>query len=174
MAKKLGINNKYPKDLYKTHEHLESVIMQRENERQAKIDARREEKLRIKNKQFKKVYKKCISLAKRIKHADLGLTLNIPQGYKEFVKVGNTLHNCVAASGYCGKVVRGECLIITVNKGGKPVECCELIPCRNMTSLRIEQMHGDHNQDDGEFHKEGRKLVNAYIRGYQAYIGESL
>lgn len=87
-----------------------------------------------------------------------GLTISIPKTKQDLVRIGDKLHICVGVLGYDQRVARGESIIMTVNKDGEEVECCEL----SGNGASVIQLRGPHNLDS-EYHESAKRLVNMFV-----------
>lgn len=87
-----------------------------------------------------------------------GLTISIPATTEDLIRIGDALDICVGTSGYDRKVVDRESIIMTVNKDGEEVECCEL----SGNGMSVIQLRGPHNLDS-EYHESAKRLVNMFV-----------
>ena len=115
-----------------------------------------------------KALKQAKKALERYSYGSKGLRIEFPKSQQELIRWGNALHNCVGVMGYGGRMAKGECIILGVFKGNKPVECCELVQsAEGSDRVKVNQLRGDHNQDS-EYHGIAAKLVNRVIRSYKS------
>lgn len=98
-------------------------------------------------------YKKFVKYASKLGN----FKIVVPSNVADFVKWGNTLHNCVGSLGYDKKMAKGDCIIVGVFLKNKIVECCEL-----NKKYEVVQLRGDHN-GVSKHHKKATELVNMFI-----------
>lgn len=123
---------------------------------------------RKKNAATNKALKQAKKALERHSYEFKGLRIVFPDSQQELIRWGNALHNCVGVMEYGGRMAKGECIILGVFKGNKPVECCELIQSADGSDrVKVNQLRGDHNQDS-EYHGIAEKLVNRVIRSYKS------
>lgn len=67
-----------------------------------------------------------------------------PRTRSQFVKLGNTLNNCVGSMGYYDSQAHGKCAIFGIKKDGKLYACLELIRFKGKTT--ISQLYLKDNQ----------------------------
>jgi hypothetical protein len=142
----------FPRDLMGQHDNLVRI---RQEEREALEATKRQ---RIKDMYIAKAKELTAEYASFMSQTLDGLTLSIPKTCEDLVRIGDELHICVGVGGYDRDVAEGKSIIMTVNKDGKEVECCEL----SAHARSILQLRGPHNQDS-EYHESAKKLVNMFI-----------
>lgn len=141
---------RFPKDLQAQHDKAMALL-----------DRKR-------NAATNKALKKAKKALERYSYGSKGLRIEFPKSQQELIRWGNALHNCVGVMGYGGRMAKGECIILGVFKGKKPVECCELIQsAEGSDRVKVNQLRGDHNQDS-EYHGIAAKLVDRVIRSYKS------
>lgn len=142
----------FPRNLEAQHDNLVRMSEELADAKRAELIQERADKYLSKATRLANRYAKSIGV-----ELD-GLTLSIPKTTEELVRIGNELHICVGVAGYDLKVAKGESVIVTVNKNGKPVECCEL----NGKATKILQLRGAHNRDS-KYHDQAKKLIGMFI-----------
>lgn len=85
---------------------------------------------------------------------------------KQFVEIGNKLHNCVGRMGYFEKMSEAKTYVAVLFVKGKPEECCEI-----GKAGEILQLYGDHNTNTGEYHELAKAAFKRYAEERKEIFG---
>lgn len=103
-------------------------------------DAKRAEERKKEVEKLKKI------AAKFIGSSFKGIKVWVPASYEEFSKQADNLDQCLISMDYIGKVASGECVLVFLAKGRKPIATAELLP--KGKSWKVGQFYGDESQSD--------------------------
>lgn len=116
------------------------------------------------NKSYIKAAKRLTSKLKECLYRNDKFELVIPRSMQDLVEIGNTLENCVGATNYDQKVVKGNSIIVVIYMNGTPLECCEIGVKQEYSKqkLYLLQLRGKNNLDS-EYHKECVEIIDNFI-----------
>ena len=127
----------YPRDLEESMNNIFRIEREREEAaRQAELEERRKEKI--------KIAPKVAELAEKLKQEDYGngVVIKPLSNYQEFIDMGNYFNNCVGRCGYYERMAKGKSYICIVYYNNVPTECCEV----DMKTNDILQEYGLNNK----------------------------
>lgn len=127
MAKNAGHNMKdaywlYPKNLHDAHKKV-----MKEMERIKKMQMRAQKEKEKKEREEKnRQYMERIKNYTRLNSVIGGYSIYVPETTEDWLVQAKSLHQCIVAADYMGKVADGKCLIVFIRKEGKPIATAEV------------------------------------------------
>lgn len=106
---------RFPKNLQKKHDELREEV--------ARIEEwKRLETLRAKQEKYLKAVEKYLPMNFDIN----GYTVFVPGSIEEIDRQAKELHQCLVSCDYISRVIKGECVLVFVQKNGEPIATAEL------------------------------------------------
>lgn len=106
---------RFPKNLQKKHDELREEV--------ARIEEwKRLETLRAKQEKYLKAVEKYLPMNYDIN----GYTVFVPGSVEEIDRQAKELHQCLVSCDYISRVIKGECVLVFVQKNGEPIATAEL------------------------------------------------
>lgn len=106
---------RFPKNLQKKHDELREEVARIE-------ELKRLETLRAKQEKYLKAVEKYLSMNYDID----GYTVFVPDSVEEIDRQAKELHQCLVSCDYISRVIKGECVLVFVQKNGEPIATAEL------------------------------------------------
>ena len=106
---------RFPKNLQKKHDELREEVARIE-------ELKRLETLRAKQEKYLKAVKNYLPMNYDIE----GYTVFVPGTVEEIDRQAKELHQCLITCDYISRVIKGECVLVFVQKNGEPIATAEL------------------------------------------------
>lgn len=162
MAKKAGHDVKdpywhYPKDLKKAHDKVMKECRAIDNLKKA-------EELKKKQAEYTAKVQKWLSKT----FEDDGLKVFVQGDLAKWQDHADKLHQCIVASKYDEKMIRGECVLVFITKGGKPYATAELKPSGR--KYKLGQFYGNERLKDYAAKPDAVAAFNKWAKTYNIKV----
>lgn len=162
MCKKAGHNLKdpywhFPKNLKKAHDKVMKECRAIGNLKKAE---------ELKKKQAEYTAKVSKWLTKTFE--DNGLKVFVQGDLAKWQDHADKLHQCIVANRYDDKVIKGECLLVFITKGGKPYATAELKP--KGRKFKLGQFYGNERLKDYAAKPDAVEAFNKWAEHYNIKV----
>jgi hypothetical protein len=139
---------RFPKKLQKKHDELREEVARIE-------ELKRLETLRAKQEKYLKAVEKYLPMNYDID----GYTVFVPGTVEEIDRQAKELHQCLITCDYISRVIKGECVLVFVQKNGKPIATAELKKGNKIGQFYANEL----NRDNCLPTDEVRAVMNKWI-----------
>lgn len=162
MAKKAGHDIKdpywhYPKDLVKAHDKVMK-------ECRAIEELKKAEELKKRQAEYTAKIQKWLSKT----FEDNGLKVFVQGDLAKWQDHADKLHQCIVANKYDEKMIRGECVLVFITKGGKPYATAELKP--KGRKFKLGQFYGNERLKDYKAKPDAVEAFNKWANEYKIKV----